>query len=322
MRLRTWAASGGGAGRERGAGIANKPARATVLQCFLDFVGSNRMRESSFGRWSTVLGLALIGILILSVGGKASQPQSKNGQCTCNDCEIDVKQNEGFFELLVHDPVAFFTAVLASLTLILAIVGVFQIIYLNRADKTARLAAEAAKASADALQVSERANVIEKLEGTMNMDSLYRSGESFPNSPSMETAPQPVAIGTTAFFKNYGKTPAIILSYSIEPFISEEIPRFSSDALVAVDFQTKRLVDYVIEAQGSTEEIPISRVVPTSWSQSNLLASRKLNVWFVGHVTYIDVFDTVRTREFAWLYDRPMRQFVPSSAKSRIEKKS
>lgn len=54
-----------------------------------------------------------------------------------------------FVEKLLGDPAAFFTAVLAVLTLVLAVVGVFQVVFLVRADTTARIAANAAKLSAE-----------------------------------------------------------------------------------------------------------------------------------------------------------------------------
>jgi hypothetical protein len=51
----------------------------------------------------------------------------------------------------LDDPVAFYTFVLAIFTAVLAIVAFTQIGFLIRSDKTARVAADAAKLSADAI---------------------------------------------------------------------------------------------------------------------------------------------------------------------------
>ncbi len=64
-------------------------------------------------------------------------------------CELD----KPFMERLIGDPAAFFTAVLAFLTLVLAAVAVIQIYFLNKSDQTARVTAEAALKSAN---VAER----------------------------------------------------------------------------------------------------------------------------------------------------------------------
>ncbi len=182
-------------------------------------------------------------------------------------------------------------------------------------------ATEAAKRSADALQAAERANVIERIDGAEGFDDLFLSGERYKNSPTMNEIEYPAAqISATLRFKNYGKTPAIILSYSIEPIISEQMPDLDFSTLVEINFQTMMLVNFVVEPLGATEDIPLTRFVRHSWAQSNLLAAGRLLVWFAGYVTFIDVFDIKRTRKFIWRYDRPMRRFVPDNSISAIER--
>ncbi len=55
-----------------------------------------------------------------------------------------------------EDAVAFYTFVLGIFTAALAIIAVIQIYFLNRADKTARISADAAKAAADSIVIVER----------------------------------------------------------------------------------------------------------------------------------------------------------------------
>ena len=55
-----------------------------------------------------------------------------------------------FWAWTTHDPVAFYTFVLAIFTFVLGLVAIFQAAMLIRADKTARLAAEAAMLSSRA----------------------------------------------------------------------------------------------------------------------------------------------------------------------------
>jgi len=114
-----------------------------------------------FGRWNDArLHFFALGTLIIVAVFFATSPDR---QAACNQptgkAEYAVSQYkppESFWEKTEGDPVATFTGILALLTFILAAVAVFQIYFLKRADKTARVTADAAKLSADAARDSIR----------------------------------------------------------------------------------------------------------------------------------------------------------------------
>lgn len=253
-------------------------------------------------------------------------PQAERGNQTVSvssNCHYYLSLAD-FLNVKVTDVlIALFTWLLATKTagLFKETAGLRQVAKQQEVDflrsvAAAESAAEAAKESADALQASERAVVFERLEGSINLESLFRPGENPFQSATMQVA-SPVAIGTTLYLKNYGKTPANILSYSVRPIIQKDIPAFD---LPPPPSEVKLLINSVIEAQGETEEIPITGIVPNSWEQSIRLRDRQLEVWLAGEVMFTDVFDIVRTREFVWRYDRPMKLFVPFTSKTRIER--
>ena len=72
-----------------------------------------------------------------------------------------------------------------------------------------------------------------------------------------------------------------------------------------------------------TDFLNATQSVPNDWRQSMQLAKHDLYIWFAGSVTYIDVFDTITTRKFVWVYEHPMRRLVPYDAETtRHQKRS
>lgn len=102
-----------------------------------------------------------------------------------------------FWDWTTHDPVSFYTFTLAVFTGVLGCVSIIQIRFLTRADGTARIAADAAKKSAD---VAERALVA----GRRAWLSIYDLRVVHPTRITEEGAN--IALGFTV--KNLGETPA------------------------------------------------------------------------------------------------------------------
>jgi hypothetical protein len=115
------------------------------------------------------------------------------------------------------DSVGLYTLVLAVFTALLAFVSIYQGVLLLRADKTARVAADAAKRSADAAFAAERARFfividshnLSQVIGNVESHGILASGENF---------------SIKYRFQNYGKTPGIIkeltlnLAFGAGPF--------------------------------------------------------------------------------------------------------
>jgi hypothetical protein len=108
------------------------------------------------------------------------------------------------------DPVAFYTFVLAIFTALLAVVSATQIYFLIRADKTARISAEAAQATADAIQITERPYIF--------IWGMIGSAPAVVFSSSQGDTP-PTTLREEAYFtyavSNRGKLASVIENVSI-----------------------------------------------------------------------------------------------------------
>lgn len=93
-----------------------------------------------------VLGLGLL--LIVPAHSQEHPNQQYRAQHDTNPAACQEVPHEGFWGKAEEDPVAAFTGILALFTILLVVVSSIQIGFLIRADKTGRLAAEAAKTSA------------------------------------------------------------------------------------------------------------------------------------------------------------------------------
>ena len=275
-------------------------------------------------------GLVFLGIIVLVVGFGIQVPTNENqsnGESTSDHGAPAYHPKKiSFWVRTITDPIATFTFILSASSIGLWIVtwsGMrAQSRDMKQSLRISDQTAAAAKRSADALYASEQARIVENITNPM-VETLFRSGEWYRNSPSMDAVDYPPAsVSLTIRFKNYGKTPATIISYSAEPTIKEHNPIFDPPEFSVAFFGEKRLIEYTIAPMDSTGEISITRVMPDSWAQSNNLARRQLTIWIIGHVTFIDVFDEKITRKFTWRYDRPMRAFVPFDFHTSREKKN
>lgn len=230
------------------------------------------MQKYSRRTYLAVLFLAILCFSAIPKGGQAAEIQTAKSQYTCNDCEIDVKQNEGFFELLIHDPVAFFTAVLASLTFVLAGVSTAQIYYLKQADKTSRVAAEATAASAKAVISLERPRLI--------------MAKTFISQDSESTAYVDYAV------ENIGKSPAIMRSSSVEIRCVPELPS-------EPDYQRVIPTRRVFYHRETVDEF---RATMLRSDEANL--RDHFDIFVFGFFEYEDVFGATITSGFGYRSDR------------------
>jgi hypothetical protein len=108
------------------------------------------------------------------------------------------RPTESFWERTTSDPLDLYTFLLAVFTAALVGVSTFQIYFLNRADKTARTAADAAKKSADSLRNIERAYVFIDYELLRERNEALKVDGISPYKQ------------IELVFKNLGRTPAIV----------------------------------------------------------------------------------------------------------------
>lgn len=146
----------------------------------------------------------LIIIAAIFASGQYGQPGENKPENYTYSSASGEKPPKSFWEKTVDDPVATFTAMLTVFTAVLAVVAIVQIYFLTKADNIARIAAEAAKASAiaatdqvslskEALITTERAFVYcERVNSIWTADKITELVVKWTFQP---------------IWKNSGKTP-------------------------------------------------------------------------------------------------------------------
>jgi len=171
--------------------------------------------------------------------------------------------------------IAYYTYLLAFFTAALVVVSAFQIYFLRRADETARITAEAAKESADALPLIERAYIYAKVE---------------MSGPMVRSVLGHQIIHFRIRFTNHGRTPATVVRmrrYAIVlPIPPTELPGEEQEGAP--------LPDGMVIGANESEEFgginfaKIPDFVPTD------------RVFCCGMIVYRDVLGKERTTGFCW----------------------
>ncbi|MGA9137745.1 MAG: hypothetical protein WBZ39_07415 [Methylovirgula sp.] len=179
--------------------------------------------------------------------------------------------------------VARYTKILAGFTAVLALVAGYQIYFLSRTDETARISAEAAKLSAEALIDAERAHLYVIITES-NLKEALQAAVMWPNSPSMDSglvSSQP----TVAFvMKNLGRTPAILkeISYHLIQ---------GADGQSTWDYGLQVIANPVIDG-GAQSDAPIVCGIeaPFSVGDSRQALSGERPLYFYGHFAFATAF--------------------------------
>ena len=225
------------------------------------------------------------------------------------------KQNEevGYAEKLV-DPIAIFTLALVVSTVLLwrsterlAALASRQARDSGEALRIATISADAAANTAKALLASEKPYVKEIIN---NFDFLeVFKGGFYDNSPSMPSSNCSMYLWYS--FKNYGKTPAEIIEYSMGLKIEAHQPFVSTTGGKAIVVNDFGLQEPTLAAQAQTDPIPQTFREEISWVMSRELITKQKYIWLVGWVAWIDVFENKTFRYFTWRYDHARKLFVP-----------
>jgi cbb3-type cytochrome oxidase subunit 3 len=196
----------------------------------------------------------------------------------------------------VDDPLATYTLWLAIFTGCLVAVSGVQGWFLYRADKTTRMAANAAAASADALKDSadaadatERARLYVIVQGNFEWLIEY--------AKQQQQVWQPTQILTNSFeikylFRNYGKTPAIIKEFSIGTQISPH----PFDPVYTMMLEA--FSENMIAAGDTTETKSFTVRPPITVGEGSALVNNNAAMWVYGYVEYEDVFGSAHTHRF------------------------
>jgi hypothetical protein len=192
------------------------------------------------------------------------------------------------------DRIADYTWWVAAFTLALSVVSAFQLFFLNRADKTVRIAADAASLNAQAAVRAEQAHVFPIIgeESVVKLVQLWARSVRDPGSGNDQIQ----GLGVSYRLKNYGKTPAIIKVAGHELV---HAPRPPENETKISDFLQ---VDKILGPEECTEPMVCS-LHPFSVADAVLVWRAETTVWFHGFVTYDDLFGLERHLEFIWWYN-------------------
>jgi hypothetical protein len=226
----------------------------------------------------------LLAVAIFAIGltfQSSRQPLSKeqssaSQQQTENKSGNDSKEVQSLW--IPTDSVGLYTLVLCVFTGILAIVSIFQGVMLLRSDKTARIAAEAAKKSADAVVSAELPILI------LHFANLTAPGISIIAAHT----PLPAEFRPTISFENYGRGPAQIVAGCLEWCVA------SSPSELPLPPRYQNIFPYTANAV-VIEKGRISLDVPCqiNLNSNQLLAlntSRQF-LWVFGYIAYKDFLD-------------------------------
>jgi hypothetical protein len=176
---------------------------------------------------------------------------------------------------------AVFAAILGSFTTSLA--------------RSARLAADAAKSSADAAVAAQRARFY-FVEGENNFMDFVRFAASWSGPSELEGGAAKGIPSAKFSFKNYGNTPAVIqeicygLVFSPEPFDFVYEPR--------------KMMEHMIGAGGSTEVITCVAKEPLSIKETKDIRRGSAYLWLYGKIYYKDVFGCPQIHRFLRRFTR------------------
>jgi len=190
---------------------------------------------------------------------------------------------------------------MARWTIVLAIIAAVQVVMFfvqlqltHDSVKDAKIAAEAAKASADSLPMIERAYLFVSISFAGSLQEIDEDDED-------DDAANPRVVGKIRVrITNHGKTPAVLTSFDRYPVFSQSAPQ----QLVSQDEKRIRVPDGIVVAAGKPYRASIPLVLELErWNQ---LKSQKLTMYCVGAVTYEDVLGKSHQTGFCWhAYDLP-----------------
>lgn len=165
----------------------------------------------------------------------------------------------------------------------------------NAADAT-RVAADSAKESADAAVAAERARFYVVIK-THNVFELISQLDRFPNSPTMPLSFEPKI---EYAFKNYGKTPGIILE--VAHGLSTNVGPPDYPVYVGADYIFS---EHMIAADGETEVLTFDGpIMFQTQADGPPLIHGQSNFWFWGRFDYRDVFGRPQVHRFLLRYVR------------------
>jgi hypothetical protein len=191
-----------------------------------------------------------------------------------------------------------FTAVLALATILLGSATVALYRSAEKQIDIARISAQAADESAKAAVATERARMYVNIDAN-NFADCINTAAAWENTPSIDE--NPIAASNLPMakikFRNYGKTPAIVIEVGLVIFLA------GNDPMPVWDVKVVR--ENIIAPSLTTEEFTeIITGTQMTFKQAKDIRDGRLTLWVAGYCSYDDVFGQRRTHRF-------LQRFVP-----------
>jgi hypothetical protein len=205
-----------------------------------------------------------------------------------------------FWGWTTKDSISFYTAMLFVVTAILAGVSFVQIRFLIRADKTARISANAAKESADVARASSEAAIaferpyvrISEIKASIRGDGI---NIVFQNTGILR---EPSAI---CVIENYGKTPAFVEKTQAQLMFSADDPQMTLERGKPIPIVTLKT------GQSYRFEVPLGEVI--SQQRAEAIQSGEQHFWLHFNFVYRDVLGKTHQTPDKWKYSFPLDSF-------------
>lgn len=150
--------------------------------------------------------------------------------------------------------------------------------------KAASASAEAALEEAKAITLSEQAYVFAKVE----------LREEYP--PDLYAQDGRTKWIAHALFINHGKTPAIIINMSGDPYFASSAPQ----EFLPIAHNDRRFPEGWVIATGGTFQRPIE--IALTGEQTVALAEKRLHLYCAGFIRYKDILGKERETGYCWEY--------------------
>ncbi len=188
-----------------------------------------------------------------------------------------------------------FSFFLVTFTGVLAAVAIFQFFVLRNTLRETHKAASAAKDSADALPIMERAYIFSKVKPNREIniaDSRFEPGNGFE---------------ARLYLKNYGKTPAIIKEIAFQGYRYDS-PVNGKLVVINVHYPLKSFIGSGEEFYEDSQPIPLTI---DKW-MGLITIDPELFIYCIGYIKYVTIFGQEHCHGFCWEFDGPSGTFVLS----------
>jgi hypothetical protein len=168
----------------------------------------------------------------------------------------------------------------------------------EEADKTSRIAANAAKDSAEAAISVQRARFYAVI--THNFMRTIEAANSWAGPEDQKSNPigRDLWPKATIVFKNYGKTPGILKKVGIGVAYADTPPD-------PPDYKPKRINENIIDTGEISEKFDASDESPmTIYRAKNVQRGESATIWIYGYAAYDDVFGKEQTHRFYQRFTR------------------